>query len=72
MTLGDIGRALVVGAAVLAVLGGVLMLAGRLGLSRLPGDLTFGGDGVRVHVPLATCLVLSLIATLLLNLWARR
>ncbi|MDP8974818.1 MAG: DUF2905 domain-containing protein [Actinomycetota bacterium] len=72
MSLGDIGRLLVGLAAVLAVLGGVLLLAARVGLGRLPGDLSFGSGGMRVYVPLATCLVLSLIATIVLNLVIRR
>ncbi len=72
MSLGDIGRLLVGLAVVLAVLGGVLMLAGRAGLGRLPGDISFGGDGLRVYIPLATCLLLSLVATIVLNLVIRR
>ena len=72
MSLGDIGRALIGIGAVLAVLGGVLVLAGRAGLGRLPGDFSFGGEGVRVYVPLATCLLVSVIATVVLNLLLRR
>ena len=72
MTLSDIGRTLIGVGAVLAVLGAVLVLAGRAGLGRLPGDFSFGGDGVRVYVPLATCLLLSLIATVVLNVLVRR
>ncbi len=72
MSLGDIGRLLVGLAGVIAVLGGVLMLAGRAGLGRLPGDISFGGDGMRVYIPIATCLILSLVATVVLNLIIRR
>ncbi|MBW3575606.1 MAG: DUF2905 domain-containing protein [Actinobacteria bacterium] len=72
MSLGDIGRALVGLALVLAVVGGVLMLAGRVGIGRLPGDLSFGTDRVRVYIPLATSVLVSLVATVVLNLWIRR
>ncbi|HSH59412.1 MAG TPA: DUF2905 domain-containing protein [Acidimicrobiales bacterium] len=72
MSLGDIGRLLVGLAVVLAALGGVLMLAGRAGPGRLPGDISFGGDGMRVYIPIATCLLLSLVATVVLNLILRR
>lgn len=72
MSLGDVGRLLLGLAAALAVVGGVLILAGRAGLGRLPGDLSFGGNGVRVFIPLATCLLLSLIATVVLNVLLRR
>jgi DUF2905 family protein len=30
-------------------------------LGRLPGDLRFEGERVRIYVPVATCLLLSLI-----------
>ena len=72
MPIGDIGRLLLGAAAVLAVLGGMLILAGRAGMGRLPGDLSFGGEGFRVYIPLATCALLSVIATVLLNLFLRR
>lgn len=72
MSLTDVGRMLVALGALVAVLGGVLILAGRVGLSRLPGDFSFGGDSVRVYVPLATCLLLSVIATIVLNVLVRR
>ena len=72
MRLVELGRALIGVGALLAVLGGVFVLAGHAGLGRLPGDLSFGGDRVRVYVPLATCLVLSVIATVVLNVLVRR
>ncbi len=50
----------------------VLVAASALGVGRLPGDLRFGRGNVRVYVPLATCLVLSVVATLVLNLLLRR
>jgi hypothetical protein len=52
---------------VFIVLAGVLMiLLGKAGLFRLPGDFTFGGRNWRVYVPLASCILLSLILTLIL------
>jgi hypothetical protein len=72
MSLTDIGRLLVGAGVVIAVVGGVLMLAGRLGLGRLPGDFSFGTGNVRVYVPLATALIISVVATLLLNIFLRR
>jgi hypothetical protein len=59
-----------VGIALLAV-GAVLWLAGRLGLGRLPGDVVVRRGSSTFVFPLATSLVLSLVATVLLNLWLR-
>ena len=57
----------------MAVAGGLLLiLAGAVGLGRLPGDLAFRGKHVRVYVPIATCIVLSIILTIVLNLIVRR
>lgn len=72
MDAGQIGRWLVVAAVVLAVAGGALLVGSRLGLGRLPGDLAFGRGGTRVYVPLATSLLVSIVATIVLNVLARR
>jgi Protein of unknown function (DUF2905) len=49
-----------------------LRLPGFIG--RLPGDLSFGRGNLRVYLPLGTCVLLSLILTLILSLlsWLRR
>lgn len=62
---------IVVGGA-LALVGVLLYLGQRLGLGRLPGDLSWEGKNVSVHFPLATSLIVSLVLTLLLNLWLGR
>ncbi len=72
MDAAQIGRWLIVAAVVLALAGGVLLVGGWLGLGRLPGDLSFGRGNSRVYVPLATSLVVSIVATIVLNLIARR
>ena len=72
MELSSLGRALLVVAAVVGVLGLVLLVAGSLGLGRLPGDISFGRGNVRFYAPIVTCLVLSVIATIVLNLISRR
>ena len=72
MNLSDIGRLLIGAGVVIAIIGVVFVAGGRLGLGRLPGDFRFGSGNVRVYVPLATSIVLSIIATILLNLFLRR
>ena len=72
MNLGDIGRMQLVLGVLVALVGALLVGADRLGLGRLPGDLRFGGGNVRVYVPLATSIVLSVVLTILLNLFLRR
>jgi DUF2905 family protein len=69
----ELGRVLVV-AGVIAVLAGVvLMLAPRIPwLGRLPGDIVVQRGPLTLYVPLMTSLVLSVVVTLLLNLFWRR
>ena len=67
--MGDVGRLLLVFGVVLAVLGGALMLFGRF---HLPGDLTFRSGNTVVYIPLATCIVVSVVATVVLNLVFRQ
>lgn len=72
MDLSSLGRAILVVGLGLAAVGLVLVVAGALGLGRLPGDLSFGKGNVRLYLPVATCLLLSAIATVVLNLIFRR
>ena len=58
--------------ALLFLVGGALLLWQRLGLGRLPGDLTWKGRNFTFHFPLATSLLVSLVLTVLLNLWLRK
>ena len=72
MDASQIGRALLVGAVVLALLGVVFLAGSALGVTRIPGDLSFGKRNVRVYVPIATSVILSIVATIVLNLLVRR
>ncbi len=45
-----------------------LLLAGRLGLERMPGDLVWQGENWTVYVPLGWMIVLSVLLTVVLNL----
>jgi hypothetical protein len=67
--LGWIGKVLAGFGAILLVLGLLLWGVSRWGGgSGLPGDIVLRRGNWTVYVPLATCLVLSLVATLVLYL----
>ena len=69
----DIGRLLVVLGLVIAGVGLVLMVAPRLPwLGQLPGDVHVERDGVSFHFPVVTCLVVSIVLTLILSIILRR
>ena len=71
MDLQALGRIVAGVGAVLVLVGAALWLAGRLGLGRLPGDVVVRRGSFTFAFPLGTSLLLSLIATILLNLWLR-
>jgi hypothetical protein len=62
----QIGRWLILAGIVIALLGALVMLLGRLGLFRLPGDLEFSGRSWRVYIPIASCILISIVLTLVL------
>ena len=71
--LDDIGHTLLFIGIVISVLGFLLLVTGRLPwLGHLPGDISVERGNFRFYAPLATCLLLSLIVTVVLNLVPRR
>jgi hypothetical protein len=60
------GKWLVAAGAAIIVIGVIVILLGKVGLFRLPGDLSFGGRNWRVYFPLASSVLLSLLLTLIL------
>jgi hypothetical protein len=67
-----LGRVLLILAVVLAVVGLILILAGRGLIPRLPGDISIERRGFRFYVPLGTSILVSVILTIALNLFLRR
>ncbi len=66
-----IGRALVIAGVVILVVGLALIFAQRVPfVGRLPGDFTLRGDGWTVYAPIATSIVVSLVLTAALSLFA--
>jgi len=67
-----IGKLLIGGAILLLVLGGIFLLLGRVGMDRLPGDLVFKRGNLTVYFPIGLMILLSVVGTILLNLFFRR
>ena len=63
------GRALVLVGVVIAAIG-LLVLAG-LPLGRLPGDLVIRRGGATFYLPIVTCIVLSLVLSILMTIFRR-
>jgi hypothetical protein len=69
----ELGRLLVVIGAVAILAGLLLMFAPRIPwLGRLPGDIVVNRGPITLYFPLVTSIVISVVLTLLLNLFWRR
>ena len=68
-----IGRYLILGGIILLILGGLAFLAGKVGLplGRLPGDIRIVGRNGAFYFPLTTCILLSVILSVILTLISR-
>ncbi len=72
MELEGLGRLLIGGAVVLLVFGIIFVLLGRFGMDRLPGDLVLKRGNLTLYFPIGLMILLSVVGTILLNLFFRR
>lgn len=73
MDLSQVGKLILLAGVALVVLGGIIMLAGRLPwVGQLPGDIEFRRGNTTIYFPLMTMIILSIILTIALNLLLRR
>jgi hypothetical protein len=70
--LSGLGRLLLILAVVIAVIGVILILAGRGLIPRLPGDISIERENFRFYFPLGTSILISVVLTILLNVFFRR
>ena len=63
-----VGRMLLVAGLALAVLGGLVLVLGKLGVGGLPGDIVYRRGNFTLYVPLGLMILLSVVITILLNL----
>ena len=67
------GRILIVLGIVIVTVGVVMVFGSRIPvLGHLPGDITLKGEHVTIFIPLGTMLVVSVVASIVLSLLARR
>lgn len=69
----EFGKILVLFGVLIALFGIVLVFAGRMHvpIGRLPGDILYRGKNTTFYFPLATCIVLSVVLSLVLYLVGR-
>ncbi|HTR65706.1 MAG TPA: DUF2905 domain-containing protein [Terriglobales bacterium] len=69
----DLGKFLAIAGGLLLAAGLLLILLGKtnLPLGRLPGDITYRGKHTTIYFPLATCILISVVLTLVLYIVGR-
>ena len=69
----ELGKALLGIGLAIALIGALLLIAGRIGvpLGRLPGDFSYRGKHVSFFFPLGTSILISVVLSLLLYLISR-
>jgi Cu/Ag efflux pump CusA len=69
----EFGRILVIIGVTIALVGAMILVAGRFfpWLGNLPGDFNFEGQNFKIYFPLATMLLISILGSILLNILIR-
>jgi hypothetical protein len=67
----NVSRLLVILGVVLVAIGLLWPVISKLGLGRLPGDIVIRRDHVAFYAPITTCLILSLILSVIVWVFTR-
>ena len=62
----NLAKLIIAAGLILLIVGSALLLLSRLGLPKLPGDIEIHRKNFHFYFPLATCILISLILTLVL------
>jgi hypothetical protein len=68
----EIGRLVLLIGVVLVVVGGLAAFGVRLPFGRLPGDIAITGERGGIYIPLGSMILVSVVLTILFNLFFRR
>ena len=62
----QIGKWLMLTGFLIALAGAMIIIFGRAGLTKLPGDVVINGKNWRIYLPVASSILLSVVLTLVL------
>ena len=67
-----IGKMLIVAGIALIIAGIIFTIGSKLGLGKLPGDIFIKREGYSFSFPIVSSIVVSIILTVILNIFFRR
>jgi len=62
----QIGKLLLLTGVIISAVGGLVLVFARFGFFKLPGDVEFGGKGWKIYIPIVSCIILSVLITVIL------
>jgi hypothetical protein len=72
MLMSEIGKLLLILGIILSIMGLIFIFGSKVpGLGRLPGDIFIKKENVTFFFPIVTCILISIIVTLILSLFRR-
>jgi hypothetical protein len=72
MLMAEIGKLLLILGIILSIMGLIFIFGSKVpGLWRLPGDIFIKKENVTFFFPIVTCILISIIVTLILSLFRR-
>ena len=68
----DLGKMLIVFGVIIAAVGVIMLVAPKIPwLGKLPGDISYRGERFTFYFPLATCILLSVVLSLIFYLFRK-
>ena len=68
----DLGKTVIGLGLLLVVVGGVMLIGGKFGLGRLPGDIAIKRGNTSFYFPIVTSILVSIVLSVLVNIFLRR
>lgn len=71
MNFGEIGRFLLIAGIAITIIGVIFLFSDKIPIGRLPGDIHFSQGNFRIHFPIVTSILLSIVLTIIVNFFSR-
>ena len=73
LPINNIAKGLIIIGGIILLVGVVMLFFGKIPfLGKLPGDFNIKRENLSLYIPIMTCLILSIILTIIFNLFFRK